>query len=326
MLKRLSLTHWRQIKTLALMRGAAPMARGLRWLTLGVLVALPSAAQTAADLARERCANRLTRSIQGQRPKAALLAEADPQANVEGLFDRVFVERFAAFVNGKFHDRYSNRPEENTPHARIVRVFNLDLPWKDVFIGQWVIGPNVATPTVPSDTAIGYFTDAGWMRRYAGNEEAGYRLSSAYRILQNTIGLKLTAATNNASGENDSVGRERPECRGCHWDGTFPLDKVARVLSRKQGSGSSMKFVPPTDGPQALLGKVITTERELLEALVHSDAFLFNSCRLAFEYLSGREETTCEAPVFDACMDTLRRTGSMRQALIAIARRPEYCR
>src|SRR5205814_109905 len=133
---------------------------------------------------------------------------------------------------------------------------------------------------------------------------AGYRLVSAYRILQNTTGLDLTAVTNADGVDITAKGREASGCRGCHYDGWFALDKVAKILSRRKGLGDKMTFEPPSEGPQTLLGgKTISNDEELLTALVGSDHYRFNTCRLAFQFLYGRAETTCEGATFDTCVD-----------------------
>ena len=44
-------------------------------------------------------------------------------------------------------------------------------------------------------------------------------------------------------------GREASGCRGCHYDGWFALDKVAKVLSKRVGLGAQMTFSPPDVRP-----------------------------------------------------------------------------
>ncbi len=78
-----------------------------------------------------------------------------------------------------------------------------------------------------------------WLQVYAGNEAQGYKLSTAYRILNNTLGIHLTAAPNNtAVPDSSATGRAAPGCTGCHFEGPYPLDKVARVLTRPSAACS----------------------------------------------------------------------------------------
>jgi hypothetical protein len=101
---------------------------------------------------------------------------------------------------------------------------------------------------------------------------------------------------------------------------------VAAVLPwRRNGIGSRATIVPQTPTPQQLFGRTVSSLDELLAIAVESDAFSFWSCRLAFEFAVGRPETSCEAPVFDACVDALKQTGDIRDGLAAIMQDPSYC-
>ena len=89
----------------------------------------------------------------------------------------------------------------------------------------------------PDPEGLGYFRSDAWMRRYAGNEEDGYRLSAAYRILQNTTGLELTATTNVAGRRphgDRAAGRRLPR---------LPLRELVRARQGREGPE------PPT-GPE----------------------------------------------------------------------------
>jgi hypothetical protein len=46
---------------------------------------------------------------------------------------------------------------------------------------------------------------------------------------------------------------------------------------------------------------------------------------MAFEYLYGRAEVTCEGPVFDKCMTAFKASGSITSALAAVAKDQSYC-
>lgn len=238
-----------------------------------------------------------------------------------------FVERFAGFVNSKWQRAFSPQTEGNVPYYVARHVLTQRRPWKDVFLGKFDVTVFEGRATLTeSANGLGYFRTKDWLAQHAGNEADGYKLFTAYRILQNTIGLKLVPAANNTAGDASATGRQRAECRGCHFEGPYALDKVARVLTRRDGFGAQMKFVPSTEAPQQLLdGRTIHDDAELVNALVNSEAFLFNTCRLAFEFVHGRAETTCEADVFDACVAALEREGTMQAALKAVVQQPGYC-
>jgi hypothetical protein len=56
---------------------------------------------------------------------------------------------------------------------------------------DWMSPTNEVVPSV----AI-FQSSKPWLLRYAGNELAGIKISTGYRIMNNTIGLKLVASTN----------------------------------------------------------------------------------------------------------------------------------
>jgi hypothetical protein len=191
-----------------------------------------------------------------------------------------------------------------------------------MFVGAY----DVADAVTPKADGLGYFRSAAWMKRYAGNEENGYRISAGYRMLQNMTGLQLTATTNVEGLDLSADGRKASACKGCHYEGWFALDLVSKVLSKRKGTGDAITYLPPTEGPQTILGgKTIANDKELIESLAGSDNFKFNSCRLAFQFLYGRAETTCEGQVFDKCIDAFTATGTMQSALSAIAKDPTFC-
>ena len=294
---------------------------------LVVALAQPSKvhAEDAEEAAarRERCATRLSVALLGESPSAALLAASDPQAQVEGLLrDEAFVERFARFVNAQFNPEPGEAIPEDASYTLAKHVVGGDEPWRAMFVGKYRVGEAVADDA----DGLGYFRSPAWMKRYAGNEEAGYRIAAAYRIMQNTVGLELTATTNVEGVDLTATGRQAPACAGCHYQSWYALDLVSKVLSRRQGEGDDITFTPPTEGPQKILGgQTIANDEELVEALVKSDDFRFQSCRLAFKFLYGRAETTCEAPVFDKCVDAFDAKGTMKAAIAAIATDPTFC-
>jgi hypothetical protein len=310
------------------------LARALIAVTLlGAASSALAQAPDAAALKRERCLRRMSNIIAGTDPGWGLDAPgADVPAYVDVLVTSTpFRRRFAGWINFKFNRTPAQRSDQNTAYFYALHVLTNGLPWKEMFVGQWDIRAmdNGSYPQVIADpNGLGYFRTTAWSRRYAGNEPEGYRLTAAYRMLQNVLGLELLASANNAVGDFTTSGRERPECRGCHFDSPFALDKVARLLTRRvtHAADNTVTFAAPTDGPQVLFdGRTIRDDGELVRAMVESDHFRFRVCRLAFEYLYGRAENACEAPVFDRCMAAFAADGKMETAIATIAKDPGFC-
>lgn len=302
-----------------------------RLLGLGaVVVALTAQAQSAEELdRRERCAVRLSVAITGKAPGLDLLTSIDPQAQADALLDTVdFVERFARFTNASFNRNPGMSAEDDVAYYLAWEVLSKRQPWKQLFVGQYKVEKNASDAVVVTNDpqGLGYFRSGSWKRRYAGNEPNGVLLSAAYRILQNTIGLKLVPSTNAPDADISASGRQSVGCRGCHFDSIFALDTVASVLGKRVGVGATATFSPPDGTPATVLGgAVVHDDKELVTTLVESEAFRFRACRMGFEFLYNRRENSCEGPVFDRCMKELRNNGTMQAALAAIVKDPSFC-
>jgi hypothetical protein len=296
------------------------------------LAASQAVAQSAMDAEKaERCATRLSIAITGKAPAAALISKANPQEDVDALLASAdFQERFSRFVNASFNDGPGAVNSEDPAYYLTRYVLTNNLKWEDMFLGQYKVDVDPAATAnviVTSDAnGLGYFRSMPWLKRYAGNEMAGIKLSTAYRIMQNTIGLKLVPSTNAPNADLTANGRQSAGCRACHFDGWFAIDKVASVLTRRTGTPTNITFGPPPAAPQEILGgMIINDDKELVTALVKSEAFNFRACRMAFEFLYGRSEVTCEGPVFDKCMDAFRSAGTITSALATVAKDQTYC-
>lgn len=241
-----------------------------------------------------------------------------------------FRRRWASFLNSRFNAQPGLTAEDDVMTAVVDYVLANDRPWKDVFVGRFALSGPSGYPKIadePTAPPHGFFGLAPWQKRYAGNEENGVMLQAAYRILRATIGLELVPSPQNATGDATLTGRQRAECRSCHFDSAYALDHVAALLPWKRtGIGARATIDPQTPTPQQLFdGRTVASLDELLATAVDSDAFAFWSCRLAFEFAVGRPETGCEAPVFDACVDALKSTGDIRAGIAAIMQDPAYC-
>ncbi len=278
----------------------------------------------------ERCATRLAVSMLGTSATPEMLASTSPQSYVDSLLDApAFVERFARFINTKFNRGTANLPEQDPAYFMTKYVLTNNKPWSDMFVGRYKVDvvADRGVQVLPDPEGLGYFRSTPWLKRYAGNEVTGLKLTTAYRILQNTVGLEVNPTTNAPEADISATGRSAPTCAPCHFTNWFALDKVAGVLSKRVTSPTNeITFEPYTGGPQQLLGGTpIGSDRELVEALVKSENFGFNACRLAFKFLYGRAENTCEGPTFDRCVDEFNAKGTITSALAVVAKNPGYC-
>ena len=106
----------------------------------------------------------------------------------------------------------------------------------------------------------------------------------------------------------------------------FIFAKLRSVLGTRTGMGDTTRFTPPSGSPQVILGGVsVSNDRELVEALVANEAFDVHACRLAYRYLHGRDEVSCEGPVFDQCVDAFKKEKRITTALAVVAKDPGFC-
>lgn len=295
------------------------------------LTASATVAQTQDELdKRERCAVRLSVALTGKAPDFNLLTSVDPQAQADALLDTVdFVERFARFTNTAFNRNPGMTSEEDAPYYVAYEVLSKHKPWKDVFIGPYRVEKNAAEAVVVVNdpNGLGYFRSAGWLKRYAGNEPNGVKLATAYRIFNNTVGLKLVASTNSPDSDITATGRKGAGCFSCHYGGMYPLDTTADILTRvKYGTNNAVTFEPKTATEATILGGItVKDDKELVTALVNSESFNFRTCRMAFQFVYGRSENKCEGPVFDRCMKEFRTNGTLQSAVAALVKDPGFC-
>ncbi len=292
------------------------------------LVPLISLAQPATPLDAQRCAVKVAVTLTGKSPDSTLLANANPQSQVDTLLTQAaFLERAARFINTKFNDDPGAASVDDAAYHLSKHVLTNRLPWRQLFLGAFRVDTvNGAVSVVNDANGLGYFRSPAWLKRYAGNEEQGVKLSTAYRILNNVTGISLTAAVQVPGLDVSAQGRRNPACSGCHYDQWFALDKLASVLTRRVGTGDAMRFEPPTAGPQQLLdGRTISNDKELVTALVGSTEFEFNVCRTAFQFVHGRKELDCEGPLFDRCIDAFRAQGTFQAAVATLTKDASFC-
>ena len=288
-------------------------------------------AQTAEELdKRERCAVRISIALTGKAPTQDLMQSVDPQAQADAMLDTTdFIERFARFTNTSFNRNPGATTEEDAPYFVAWEVLSKHKPWRDLFVGQYRVEKNAsdAVVVVPDPNGLGYLRSPAWLKRYAGNEPNGVKLSTAYRIFNNIIGLKLTPSTNSADSDITATGRQAAGCRACHYDGMFALDTAASVLTTRVGTGATLTFAPSKiTAPVTMLGGIqVSDDKGLVTALTNSESFNFRTCRMAFEFLYGRRENRCEGPVFDRCMKEFRTQGTLQSAVATVVKDPSFC-
>ncbi len=290
----------------------------------GLAIASPSAANDTL-----RCNQKLYNTLFDRAPTAAELSAPDPRGRIDTLLaDEEFQDTFARFVNARMNWGPEDNRERN-PVYNMVREYILKRghPWEALFTAQVdVVGQNVN----PSSNTVGYFENRHWKRRYAGNEEDGYKLRTAYMIMNNVIGLNLEAITVTANGGSSRDDREDPNrvCYSCHVAADFALDKVARILDRvdRQASDAQNTIFKSPEGPaQVVYGREVGSLRELVQMLVSLDSFDNQACRVAFAFVFGREEGGTEPAVFDGCLEQFRATGHITDALRHLVRSDLFC-
>jgi hypothetical protein len=319
------------------MRGRGGGQRARRFLIIP-LIAVAAGFALSTDKAKaddpdqvaraERCGARLSITLLGESPAATLRA-GDPQSQVSTLVTSAgFREKFARFVNAAYNRDPGRRSAEDAAYHLSKHILERGRPWRELFVGPYNLNEDDEGNVTIGDDAegLGYFRFDAWLRRYAGNELDGLKISTAYRMAQNTIGLKLVAVTNDPNADVSATGRAKQPCASCHQENWFALDKLAGVLTRRNGSGDEMSFDPPTGGPaQVLDGITVANDKELVTAMVDSEAFRFRQCRLAWNFLYGRDENLCEGPIFDQCMSAFTSKGTIESAIVAIASHPSFC-
>ena len=308
-------------------------ASKLTFFTL-LLCSLQARAEESSDgLKARRCASRLSIALIGSSPAPALLADAHPESQVDRLLATPdFQERFARFLNSQFNDTPGTVPTEDAAYYLSKYILENNLPWKELFVGPYTVNGSGmmvggGNAVVQSDSnGLGFFRSPGWVTRYAGNEENGIRLSAAYRMMQNIVGLKVSAEALQPNTDASASGRSVAPCKSCHYEKWYALDLAANILGKVTRMNNVVSIAPYTGAAREVLGGVmLKNEKEFVNALANSPDFLVHSCRLVFRYLYGRSENACEATLFDACIDALKSTGSIIPSLALVAKDPSFC-
>ena len=275
------------------------------------------------------CNQKLYNTLFDRAPTAEELELPDPLARIDSMLsDEAFQDTFARFVNARMNWGPVDDRERNPVYNMVLElILKRSHAWRDLFTAQVdVVGQNVN----PSQNAVGYFENRHWKKRYAGNEEEGYKLRTAYMVMNNVIGLNLEAITVTANGGSSRADRESPGnvCYSCHVAADFALDKVARILDRvdRQASDAQNTIFRAPEGPaQVVYGQQVGDLRELVEMLTTLDSFDNQACRVAFAFIFGREEAGTEPDVFDGCLARFRQSGDVTDALRHFLQSQLFC-
>jgi hypothetical protein len=313
-----------------------------------------TASATGEDPAQfnERCATRLSIAFVGVSASAAQLSSTTPQSAVDTyLTDPRFQERFATFINSQFNLEPGQTADEDSSYWLSKYILQNNRPWKELFVGQYTVALDATsnTVTVTADpNGLGYFRSTPWMIRYEGNEQGsvpaancagkancGLKIVTAYRMMQNVLGLELVPSTNAPGANITATGRMAAPCNGCHFNPWFALDNVAHILTLRSGTGKNTTFMPPLAASTTVFGSgtggsgsdgpVVHNDGELVNAMVASTQYEVNTVRLGFKFLYGRPENTCEGPIFDKAVDAFKAQGTMQAVLSTIAKDPSFC-
>jgi hypothetical protein len=221
---------------------------------------------------KARCATRVKASLTGTAATDAELQANDPQASVdEVLKSDAFIELFSRYLNAEMNPAPGMTSEQDSTYHLAKYVLKADLPYKDLFVGKYNVSapkdkPNEVT-VAPDPMGLGYFRSRAWQVRYAGNEAAGIKIVSAYRIMQNLTGLKLTAVQNADGVDISAAGRAGGVCRKCHYEDWSALDNVASILTVRKGAGDMMTFEPKKADKIDMDGKAVTDDESLVNRL-----------------------------------------------------------
>jgi hypothetical protein len=279
---------------------------------------------------KARCATRVKGSLTGTAATDVELQANDPQASVDEIVKSdAFIELFSRFLNAEMNPAPGMTSVEDSTYHLAKYVLKNDLPYKDLFVGKFDVSapkdrPNEVT-VAPDPMGLGYFRSRAWQVRYAGNESAGIKIVTAYRMMQNLTGLKLTAVQNADGVDISAAGRAAGVCAKCHYQDWSALDKVASILTVRKGAGDMMTFEPKTAAQIDVDGKMVTDDASLVARLVESENFSFNVCRMTFKFLYGRPENTCESKVFDTCIEQFKSSGKIQRAVAVVAKDPGFC-
>src|SRR5262249_13369771 len=156
----------------------------------------------------------------GKTAPASLLTATDPKQAIDALLQSPeFQERFARFVNSEFNDAPGPSATTDAPYLADApywmakKILADGAPWADMVLGKYRLVSVASNASIVDDAnGLGYFRSDAWYRRYEGNEPAGIKISTAYRIMNNVVGLRVPASTGAPNIDQSAAGRKAPGC------------------------------------------------------------------------------------------------------------------
>lgn len=304
--------------------------RRLVYLSQGLVFLGAALSASVSALNEKQCNQRLYNTLYGRPANESEINKADPISAVDSMLTNdAFYENFSRFANAHMNLVPESNRDANPVYNMIKNyIFNRDKQWYELFTAQVdVVGQNVN----PKTDAVGYFENRHWKKANAGNEEDGFKLRTAYRILNNAIGLNLEALTVTSDGGSGQNDRKNPDsvCVSCHFNLPFALDKVALILDRVDRRASDAQntiFAAPLGPfPQTVYGQPISNLKELADMLVEREEFYTNACHVGFKFVFARQETSYESEVFSACIDKFKSTGKIQDTVRHFVKSELFC-
>ncbi|HEY7772414.1 MAG TPA: hypothetical protein VIC26_04480 [Marinagarivorans sp.] len=276
-----------------------------------LLTAAPSFATTAMQ-----CSQKLHSTLYGRSATAAELTIADPMSHVDEMMSNdEFIEKFSMYINAHMNWLPGDGKRQNPVYMAMKHYIfqdNQEKPWKELFTGGYSLYDNGYNPR---EEKTGYFSDRNWKQVYKGNEEFGYKLRTAYLILNNQIGLNLDALTVNSTGGSGRDARQDPDnvCVACHFNSDFALDRIAQILplvDRESSDAQNLiEIAAPGPFNQLIYGQPVSSLEDLTAVLSTLDAFNTNACNIAFQFVFGRDHRGADKALFDQCVTEFKTDG-----------------
>ena len=277
---------------------------------------------TAFAMSEMQCNQKLSSTLFGRSATTTELAVSSPKSRVDSMMaGQEYIEHFSSFVNAHMEWLPDEGLTSNPVYAALKFYLfenGVEKPWRELFTGNFEVYDNGYNSR---NDGSGYFSDRKWKSKYKGNEEDGFKLRTAYLILNNSIGLNLEALTVNTSGGSGRNARQDPNsvCYACHYKEEFALDRIANILPKvnRQSSDAQNLVEDPAPGPfpQILYGSEVNNMDELVDTLVTTDEFYTNACHIAFKFVFGRDERGADKEIFQSCIDTFKADGRISVAV-----------
>lgn len=302
------------------MNGTLPFKKQASLVIASLCCTLFTATSYAESLMQ--CNQKLSSTLLGRSATAAELNITEPKSRVPDMMKSdEFVEHLSSYINAHMewlpNDGIGNNPVYSALTFYLFQE-GVEKPWSELFTGNYDLNSNGYNTR---NEGSGYFSSQIWKHRYKGNEEDGFKLRTAYMILNNSIGLNLEALTVNNSGGSGRDARQNPDtvCYACHYKEEFALDRIANILPQvnrvSTDAQNLIEYPAPGPAPQTIYGAMVSNLDELVDSLVTTDEFYTNACHIGFKFVFGRDERGADKEIFKSCLDTFKADGKITSAV-----------